>query len=293
MGAMTEDDAAHEQLATVLKISRDLRGAETAADLLARAVDSLCRHGGFARGVVVAIEDGQLSTRTMATVAHAPSDRLRRTILAAPLHLAAGTAEYAAFRRGAAARRGPEPADSTLGQALGIKDLVVAPIAPDALTLGLIAMEVSNGPASATAATLLDLVCMIVGLELARLVQRARVGHLVDHVRHFAAGATVLSREAFELPTSLPHDRGLGPAFLSSGDEPALARHVAGVLTERERRVVALLAEGRSNREIAEILTLSVETVKSHVVRILRKLGAANRAEAVALYMRADDRPSS
>ena len=50
------------------------------------------------------------------------------------------------------------------------------------------------------------------------------------------------------------------------------------------------VSEGRTNSEIAEILTISSFTVKNHVQRILKKLDAANRAEAVAKY-RQKDRP--
>jgi DNA-binding NarL/FixJ family response regulator len=52
-------------------------------------------------------------------------------------------------------------------------------------------------------------------------------------------------------------------------------------LTFREREVLSFLAEGRSNREIAGALSVSVATVKSHLVHIYDKLGAANRNEAV------------
>jgi DNA-binding CsgD family transcriptional regulator len=42
---------------------------------------------------------------------------------------------------------------------------------------------------------------------------------------------------------------------------------------------------GASNADIAEELVITVETVKTHVKRILRKIGAINRSEAIALYM--------
>jgi len=58
-----------------------------------------------------------------------------------------------------------------------------------------------------------------------------------------------------------------------------------GVLTRRELDVLRLLVEGRSNREIARALVLSAGTVKFHVTSVLRKLGAANRAQAVARYL--------
>jgi ATP/maltotriose-dependent transcriptional regulator MalT len=51
-------------------------------------------------------------------------------------------------------------------------------------------------------------------------------------------------------------------------------------LTKRERQVFALLAEGRTNREIAEALFISEVTAKVHVRNVLRKLGVRNRTEA-------------
>ena len=55
------------------------------------------------------------------------------------------------------------------------------------------------------------------------------------------------------------------------------------VLNAREREVLAGLAAGRRNREIAETLTITVHTVKFHVANILRKLDVATRGEAAAL----------
>jgi DNA-binding NarL/FixJ family response regulator len=54
-------------------------------------------------------------------------------------------------------------------------------------------------------------------------------------------------------------------------------------LSERQRDVLALLAAGFSNQEIAAKLTISIETVKTHVQKILQCLGARNRAHAVSL----------
>jgi two-component system response regulator DesR len=53
------------------------------------------------------------------------------------------------------------------------------------------------------------------------------------------------------------------------------------LLTTRERDVLALIAAGATNREIAERLFLSPHTVKEHTSTVYRKLGARNRAEAV------------
>jgi len=53
-------------------------------------------------------------------------------------------------------------------------------------------------------------------------------------------------------------------------------------LTERERQILACVREGKSNPQIGSMLGISALTAKNHVQNILRKLGAANRAQAVA-----------
>lgn len=63
-----------------------------------------------------------------------------------------------------------------------------------------------------------------------------------------------------------------GPADLPTVDG-------AGVLSAREREVVALLAKGRSNREIGEELVISPRTVDTHVTNVLNKLGVRTRAQ--------------
>ncbi len=56
-----------------------------------------------------------------------------------------------------------------------------------------------------------------------------------------------------------------------------------GTLTAREREVMRLVAAGRSSKQIARSLSITERTVKFHIASILNKLGAENRAQAVAL----------
>jgi DNA-binding CsgD family transcriptional regulator len=59
-----------------------------------------------------------------------------------------------------------------------------------------------------------------------------------------------------------------------------------GVLSDRELEVLARMAEGDTNAQIADSLVIAESTVKSHVKSILRKLDAANRTQAVSRYSR-------
>jgi ATP/maltotriose-dependent transcriptional regulator MalT len=61
-------------------------------------------------------------------------------------------------------------------------------------------------------------------------------------------------------------------------------------LTGGETRVLEVLLSGVSNREIAQRLCVSIDTVKTHVQRILRKLGVASRAQALAAVREAGRR---
>jgi DNA-binding NarL/FixJ family response regulator len=67
-------------------------------------------------------------------------------------------------------------------------------------------------------------------------------------------------------------------------NRPPSAAAAAG-LSEQETRVLAELARGRSNRQIAEALWLSEQTIKFHLRNVYRKLGVANRTEALRLSL--------
>ena len=86
---------------------------------------------------------------------------------------------------------------------------------------------------------------------------------------------------------------GRGDAVLSPAAASVLARNhrdrdrtTVPVLTARELEIVAGLARGLTNRAIAEELYLSVHTVRNHVQRICRRLGASSRLEVVVIAAR-------
>lgn len=72
-----------------------------------------------------------------------------------------------------------------------------------------------------------------------------------------------------------------GPALAGGVDRPRAVMSI----TDREREILRWVREGMSNQAISEELGISALTVKNHVQKILRKLGAANRAQAVAKAM--------
>jgi DNA-binding NarL/FixJ family response regulator len=62
-------------------------------------------------------------------------------------------------------------------------------------------------------------------------------------------------------------------------------------LTDREREVMELVARGRANAEIGQTLFISAKTVKNHINHIYAKLGATQRAEAIAVWLGLDREP--
>jgi DNA-binding NarL/FixJ family response regulator len=102
---------------------------------------------------------------------------------------------------------------------------------------------------------------------------------LIEAIRTVARGDALLSPAA---------TRGLIARFLTLQDRaPEVTSGLADALTEREREIVALVATGMSNAEIAEHLTLSPLTVKTHANHAMTKLGARDRAQLVVFAYQA------
>ena len=106
------------------------------------------------------------------------------------------------------------------------------------------------------------------------------------HATATALGAAPLRRELERLARLGRVDlrpQGTGGPAAQPAEEPAAAAGAALGLTPRELEVLALVAEGRSNRQVAEALFISAKTASVHVSNILAKLGVASRVEAAAV----------
>lgn len=57
-------------------------------------------------------------------------------------------------------------------------------------------------------------------------------------------------------------------------------------LTPRERQILSLIASGMSNKDIADMLKIGLQTAKSHLINIMGKLGVDSRTSAAAIYLR-------
>ncbi len=121
-----------------------------------------------------------------------------------------------------------------------------------------------------------------IAIDLGNLYQAQRRGEEADHA--FATAQELIEELAATIPDTalrthflqqatalLPHQEPLSPR--------RAAKRAFGGLTEREREVAALIAQGKASREIAEILVVSSRTIEKHIENILSKLGFTSRAQ--------------
>lgn len=198
--------------------------------------------------------------------------------------------DHPIVRQGLVAYLGSRPDIEVVGEAADGQRAVAAAaqLRPDVILLDLVMPRMDGVEATR---------------QLRRLVPSARVlvltsfaagGDVVDAVRAGAAG--------YLLKDVDPGDIAAAIGALHRGDgflHPEAAAHVMAAVTDpdgddvladltpRERDVLALVGEGRSNREIATALTVAEKTVKTHISAILRKLGVRDRTQAALIAARA------
>ena len=96
---------------------------------------------------------------------------------------------------------------------------------------------------------------------------------LLPKVRQSAPGFVDQLLQAFSNQTQNANQKALQPAI----------NKLINPLSEQELRVLKLIVTGKSNKEIAEELVITVGTAKWHVHNVLHKLGVSNRPQAIAL----------
>jgi two-component system, NarL family, response regulator LiaR len=102
------------------------------------------------------------------------------------------------------------------------------------------------------------------------LLKDVAIDELAQAVRNASRGQSTLHHAATQ---ALIQPQALRPEMMEE-------------LTDRQREVLALIVQGRSNQEIAQLVYVSLSTVRFHVSAILAKLNAANRAEAAAMAVK-------
>ena len=132
-------------------------------------------------------------------------------------------------------------------------------------------------------------VVMLSAHDQPNLVRRAMQDGAVGYIRKDAEPTELLRlvRRAAEGKTALSGDMALrlADSLRRDPDERAFDEALAS-LSPRQREVVALIADGRSNREIADELCISEGTVKNYVTRILEVMGVADRTKLAVLLVR-------
>jgi DNA-binding CsgD family transcriptional regulator len=172
-------------------------------------------------------------------------------------------------------------------EASGLKSYVAAPLMPTGRVIGFLHADYEGSVVDELDRDILWAFAEGFGQIFERAVLLGRLKDQREQVRR--AMETVeqvldeLASAEIELASRGAGTGGSAPRRLPA---PTPGSRIDSLLTPRELEVLALMATGATNNRIAEQLVITDGTVKSHVKRILRKLRAANRAEAIARYLR-------
>ncbi len=273
------------RIGSLSALQRSLNSSPTLGTLLARAAVDGARACGFDRGVVVAVGEGRLSASGMDVVSDPGFDELRRRSLPLSIPLTPASEEAALIRRAEGLRADPGAGRSLLKKTLDLQEYALAAVVPESRVVALLVLDRPEPPVGQPDLGAVELFAHLVSVAVERVVLRLRMSELSNEFRHLTASAHALIKEALEAPVGLTAALGRGQVFTAAGREPTLPGGLREQLSDRERSIATLMVRGRSNREIGEELHLSPDTIKAHVARLVRKLGASNRVEAVANYV--------
>jgi len=291
-------DTRFEALAGVHRAIDELRTITSPASMLGQAPAALCGASKLRR-VLLSLTD---ESRMVAEAVHFEGDRggaaqALANLRAAPIRLEHPLIETELLRRRRATivddAQVHRRVDRRLVELMGWTSYVAAPLVVGPHVIGMV--HADRGPGER-----LDVLDRDVLWEFtSRLAQayesaslRRALRHEREQLREFLDWLGARSGELTDAPIRLatmqrPPRRAAAPPVVPTAGGGRDDRVVfEGLLTRRELDVLRLLADGNSNKAIAEALVISDGTVKFHVNSILRKLRVANRAEAVSRYLR-------
>lgn len=272
-----------------------LRGIGSVAAMIEKAPMEICRSCGFDRALLFRIRDGAM----VAEAAYDPEDpeRVRAVISAsraAPAVLDHLLLESEMVRRRMPALVADVDADDRVYRAVvdasQTRSYVAAPIMPEGRVIGFLHADRFHQRRICDEFDR-DVIWTFAegfgyAFERTVLVERMRAQR--EQVRGMIAATDHLVQELCD--TELESARVQTPEALAAVPATAVLSgppsQLDQLLTRREVEVITLMASGETNAGIAAKLVISEGTVKSHVKHILRKLRAANRAEAVSRYLR-------
>jgi DNA-binding NarL/FixJ family response regulator len=212
--------------------------------------------------------------------------------------------DHAAYRRELVKVLARQPDFEVVAQASNGAEAVLAARGLRAEGLDLVLMDIDMPVLEGMAATAeinvlypdLPVVMLTVSTLDRDLFGALRAGAIGYLSKNLAPGVLVRILRDFKQSGSLPMSRQMAAKMLGyfQQRERGLQRRVRDAhgtdarLTQRETQVLAMIATGAHDREIAAALLVAETTVKTHVQHVLRKLHARNRAEAAARYQSGD-----
>jgi DNA-binding CsgD family transcriptional regulator len=262
---------------------RGLGEIGSAAGILDRSADGLGESSDFDRVIVSSIRDGSLHVES----AWCRDDRVRAEADLAALRSSPVRLDYPLVEEELAGRQGvevvaaKERSDKGWADALGWTTYAVATLALGGATVGFVHADchLSGRPIDEIDREVLHTYAE----GLAQVFERAVLrGRLRGHRSQLRSAVDWMNARLSRLSeSSVVSVNGDGAV-----EVPVDAAELDELLTPRELEVLRLMARGNTNLAIAKTLVVAEGTVKYHVKNVLRKLRAANRADAVARYER-------
>jgi DNA-binding CsgD family transcriptional regulator len=207
----------------------------------------------------------------------------------APIQIAYPLVEGELLRRRRAAIVTAEDGDPATRQAnwdvMRWRDYVAAPVIMDGRVVGFLHGDRTDGPPRAADREALARFAEGFSDVYERAVLRRRLRVERQELRRIATWADARTAELSDGAIDLARDRQPPDGEDAVGPPPA-GSALRDLLTPREIDVLEHLVRGETNADIARSLVVSEGTVKFHVKNILRKMNAANRAEATSRYLR-------